>query len=371
MIRFLLAFLFLCSQAFAAQVTVPTSWNNGDVVTAAKLNNINNAFATALNGGLDNTNANATGGFHFFKTVATLDSPGTQGTVEFQLSDNSLNLDNGSAWLQAITPTGTLGTGKIPYYNGGWTLLSPGAQYLPLISNGLTSLPSYQILPTAGGGTGQDFSSGTSGDYLYFSSTGVIGHTPLIHGAQVFTSSGTFPVPGGVTKVSVTLIGGGGGGGGTSSNSAGGGGGGSMYINYPYTVVPSSNYTVTIGAGGIAGDASNGTGGTGGTTSFDALSAVGGNGGVGGAGGAGGTGGGGLNANANTAGGSLAGGTGGTGSTNSGGGGGTLIGSGAAGKTVDGVGNSASANTGAGGGGARGGGAAGGVGGSGLCVVIY
>lgn len=99
-------------------------------------------------------------------------------------------------------------------------------------------------------------------------------------GNQLFTSSGTFTAPTGVTKVYITGIGGGGGGGGaTSSNMGGGGGSGAYVINYPFTVTPGNNYTVTINDGGAGGvGASNGS--AGGSSVFDSLTLAGGSGGV-------------------------------------------------------------------------------------------
>ena len=101
-----------------------------------------------------------------------------------------------------------------------------------------------------------------------------------IGGYQLFTTSGTFTVPTGVTSVYVTMCGGGGGGGGGDGGSwvgAGGGGGGS-YVNKQLTVTPGTGYTITIGAGG-AGGARNANGSAGGSTSFGALLTAGGGGG--------------------------------------------------------------------------------------------
>jgi len=189
---------------------------------------------------------------------------------------------------------------------------------------------------------------------------------------EMFTSSGTFNVPAGISLVFVTLVGGGGGGGGAGgAGVAGGGGGGPALINYPFTVTPSGSETVTIGGGGNGGIESNGTGGAGGASSLGSLSAAGGFGGIGGNGGAGGAGG---SRDAGTApaagaegipGGS--GGTGGGGQT--GGGGGSAFGDGAAGvATSAGVGTDGSGN-GAGGGGASTG--IGGAGSDGMVIVTF
>jgi hypothetical protein len=95
---------------------------------------------------------------------------------------------------------------------------------------------------------------------------------------QVFTASGTFTVPAGITKVKATVVGGGGNGGLGSGSGATGGGGGGTAIGI-FTVSPSSSHAVTVG-------------GAGGTSSFGSLcSATGGASGVTGSTNAGGLGG--------------------------------------------------------------------------------
>lgn len=165
----ILPLLFLlissCNHAFATQITFPTIWGVNDTVTNVKLNNDNNAVSSVVNGNIDNTNTAP--GYALYKTVAALPSPGNQGSVDFLTSNNTLNLDTGSAWITTITPNGALATGNIPYYNAGWQQLSPGAQYLTLVSNGVSSLPSYQTLSLHAGGTGQDLSANDQGDVYY------------------------------------------------------------------------------------------------------------------------------------------------------------------------------------------------------------
>lgn len=100
------------------------------------------------------------------------------------------------------------------------------------------------------------------------------------HG-QVFTSSGTFTVPTGVSCIKVTVLGGGGGGGG--SNGAGqfglGGGAGGMAIKFITGLTAGSSYAVTVGGSGGGASAGN-TGGSGGASSFGSFcSATGGSGG--------------------------------------------------------------------------------------------
>lgn len=107
---------------------------------------------------------------------------------------------------------------------------------------------------------------------------------------DIFTASGTWTAPAGVTSVDVEVWGGGGAGGGNATNSDGGGGGGggaySKTVAIP--VVPGNTYTVTVGAGGVGGT---GTGGAGGDSWFSSAATILAKGGAGGAAPVGGAGG--------------------------------------------------------------------------------
>lgn len=209
--------------------------------------------------------------------------------------------------------------------------------------------------------------------------TGTLVDTRLTHGMAVFTESGPWTCPDGITEAYITECGAGAGGGGASGTTSyrgagGGGGGGQAYLKHAVTVVPGQTYNIVIGAGGTGGSVSPGAGGDGGDTSFGSLlTAAGGKGGgkatssgsdkgVGGAaGGAGGN----------------AGGTGGVANGDtyfSGSGGGCLLGSGACGNGATMTGNSCSCY-GGGGSGAMSGlsmsGTAGGGGGNGICIVEW
>lgn len=272
---------------------------------------------------------------------------------------------------------------------------------LRAIENGIPFTNITGIATVAQGGTGQDFSAGTAGDLLYFSSLGVIGHAPItnflsnVGHIRIYTSSDTFVAPAGVNNVLITMIGGGGGGGGMTSSingGAGGGGAGAYVIGYPYKVTPLSSYTVTVGLGGAGGSSSGVNGSTGGTTTFDIFSVLGGGGGISGIGGNGGSGGAAVSSNASasisttgTTGGPRGntgvggnGAKGDNGSTATGAGGGSPFGVGANGITgADSAGTNGSANTGAGGSGAialtspGGTNFSGGNGGSGIVIVQY
>lgn len=80
------------------------------------------------------------------------------------------------------------------------------------------------------------------------------GSSSYIGGSQIFTSSGTFTVPSGVTSVRVSMCGGGGAGGynsgGSSGTWRGGGGAGGSVLEEPVAVTPGSTISITIGSGG-------------------------------------------------------------------------------------------------------------------------
>lgn len=176
----------------------------------------------------------------------------------------------------------------------------------------MSLLPSFPSSPTNG-------QVATVGDYSYtYNSTtdsweGVLGGSSGSGNfAQVFTSSGTFTVPTGVSAVKVTVIGGGGGGAGGNQVCCGGGGGGGVAVRWVTGLTPGGTVAVTVGAagtGGVGGAGGTGTAGAaGGTSSFGTYaSATGGAGspaGVLGAGNLGGAGGSGSNGDINITGGS-------------------------------------------------------------------
>jgi len=114
---------------------------------------------------------------------------------------------------------------------------------------------------------------------------------------QIFTSSGTFNVPTGVSSVDLLAVAGGGGGG----NDGGGGGGAGGLVFIPgFSVTPGGTVSVTVGCGGAGGDGgpqAGKRGTTGQDSVFGTITAKGGGGGGGGdcfqAGNPGGSGGGG------------------------------------------------------------------------------
>lgn len=94
----------------------------------------------------------------------------------------------------------------------------------------------------------------------------------VISNIQVFTNNGFFVVPTNVTRIEVEMWGGGGGGGkyiGSPYFNTGGGGGAGAYAWNVFNVTPESEYTVTVGYGGVGGEA-------GGTSRFGTLISAGG-----------------------------------------------------------------------------------------------
>lgn len=157
----------------------------------------------------------------------------------------------------------------------GTDVLAPNGSGANLTSLNASSISSGTV-PTARLG------SGTANNTTFLRGDSTFATVTSLPGAQgqVFTSSGTFTVPSGITTVKVTVCGGGGGGA-QNSSSAGSGGGGGVAIKYVTGLTPGGTVTVTVGSGST---------GTGGTSSFGAYcSATGGGGGTSGAPGAGGT----------------------------------------------------------------------------------
>lgn len=75
----------------------------------------------------------------------------------------------------------------------------------------------------------------------------------LLSRSQLFTSSGTWTRPSGVTTVNVVCLGGGGGGGGGGYSGTVGGGGGGRGCAAEYICTVSGDVTVTVGTGGAGG----------------------------------------------------------------------------------------------------------------------
>ena len=102
----------------------------------------------------------------------------------------------------------------------------------------------------------------------------------VLAGPTPTLSNTSWTCPAGVNNIEVLVVAGGGGGGGSYG---GGGGAGGLIYNGSFSVTPSTQYTVTVGAGGAAGARNNTSpgnyGGVGGNSVFGSLTAIGGGGG--------------------------------------------------------------------------------------------
>ena len=104
---------------------------------------------------------------------------------------------------------------------------------------------------------------------------------PGFSSMQVFSDSGTFVVPVGVTTVKVRAFGGGGGGGGNTTQGGGGGGGGGGYVEGIVAVNPGQAILIVVGGGGAGGSNASGSGAgnagqDGGASIFGTVSSAGG-----------------------------------------------------------------------------------------------
>lgn len=144
-------------------------------------------------------------------------------------------------------------TGVLPVANGG---------------TGASTLTSNALL--VGNGTSNvNTLTGTNGKIVAHNGTTWISSDPFagIGGYQVFTTSGSWTVPGGISKAFVYVAGGAGGGSTGSPNPSAKGGAGASVIAYISTLTAGTSITVTVGTGG-AGTNFGATGGNGNTSSF-------------------------------------------------------------------------------------------------------
>jgi hypothetical protein len=204
---------------------------------------------------------------------STTTSPG--GLISTGDSDNSLLIQTGDTTAITISSTQQVTlTNPLPVGSGGTggttglTALNassltsgtvPDARFpatLPAVSGAnLTSLNASSI-SSGTVGTAR-LASGTANNTTYLRGdqtwAAVQGGPNPLHGDQVFTSSGTFNVPTGVTAVFVTVIGAGGNGGANAGSCPffpGGGGGAGGYVADYVAVTPGGTASVTVGTNG-------------------------------------------------------------------------------------------------------------------------
>jgi hypothetical protein len=167
--------------------------------------------------------------------------------------------------------------------NGDTGIVSPAIDVTTPITvsdggTGLSTLTANNVILGNGTSTPSFVAPSTSGNILTSNGTTWTSAAAPASGfgnMEVFTSTGTFTVPAGITKVKVTVVGGGGNGGtqsGAGRSSSGGGGGGAIKVVSGLT--PGGTVSVTVG--GAAGtssfgafcSATGGASGASGSTSF-------------------------------------------------------------------------------------------------------
>jgi hypothetical protein len=360
--------LFLISNAYALDLPRVKTWAAGEILTAGDLNA---EFNNILNHAITNNDISATAGILGSKlnqviagaigsttpntgAFTTLSSTGA--TTIGDATGDAFTI-NPSAWTlsNAVTVTGTwanLGTVTTVDINGGSidgatlggssaVILTAATGVTTFSAGGNLDIGTYALRANT---LESDVATGTA-PLTVASTTKVTNlNADLLDGftssefsfKQLFTSSGTFTAPTGVTAVYVTMCGGGGGGGSGATTGGGGGGGAQTIIKRKIAVTAGNNYAVTVGTGG-AGGASGDNGGVSGVASsfvgasetVTALAGI-----AGAAHGAGGSGGGSIDGLSTAGGGMGKGGNGAAGATGVGGGGGGCFGLGVGGAGV-------------------------------------
>jgi hypothetical protein len=148
-------------------------------------------------------------------------------------------------------------TGTLPVSNGGTGATTLTANNV-ILGNG-TSAPTFVAPGTTGNvltSNGTTWTSAAGGAYAGFTTV-------------IFSSSGSWTPPAGITRAVVICVGGGGGAGGSSNVNTRSGAAGAGGLSYAYVTSLSGTYTITVGGGGTGVLQGNGTAGT--SSSFGAL----------------------------------------------------------------------------------------------------
>ncbi|MGD0826988.1 MAG: hypothetical protein ACLQED_09230 [Desulfobaccales bacterium] len=143
--------------------------------------------------------------------------------------------------------------------------------------SGTPSLPNGATATTQTAGDNSTKLATTA--YVATAVSGSGGGQGIPHGMQLFTSSGTWTLPSGITKAWVICVGGGGGSGGSGTGTPGPGGPGGYAEGI---IAVTGNVTVTVGGGGAGNLSGNGNGNGGGTSSFAGFTTISASGGGGG-----------------------------------------------------------------------------------------
>jgi hypothetical protein len=203
------------------------------------------------------------------------------GALYFNSVSNQMRVYDGSAWNAAYLPSGDYVQGALSSVDSGLVafdgttgkvIKAANTVTVPQGGTGASSLTANSVLLGNGTSAIQAVAPSTSGNVLTSNGT-TWASLPAAGGGftniVVFTSSGTWTIPAGITKAKVTVVGGGGGGqsgtGGGFPGSGAGAGGAAIRI---YTLV-GATATIVVGAGGVGATGFFGaTGTSGGNTTF-------------------------------------------------------------------------------------------------------
>ena len=142
-------FLFLGIMGTSSADTVYRYFDYGEdsEVNANNLNGNFNNIITVINGAL--TNVNTKSGYSFFEVLSSLPVAGTQGRIVYNTTEDTINADNGTAWVTAPTYAGTAAQGELLYFDGtNWARLAVGTSGQFLQTKG-TANPVYSKVDLA------------------------------------------------------------------------------------------------------------------------------------------------------------------------------------------------------------------------------
>jgi len=151
--KYIIAILFtlsLISPVYAGTVDTFFRYTVASEVNHLNLNGNFDLIRNTINGNLDNNNI-ATN-FRLFEILSSLPVAGEEGRIVFRTTDNTLNIDDGSAWVYSPTYTGDAVQGDTLYFNGTtWARLAAGTLGNTLRTGGASANPSWAALNLAGG----------------------------------------------------------------------------------------------------------------------------------------------------------------------------------------------------------------------------
>ena len=267
---------------------VTTSTGSGSIVLSTSPTLVTPILGTPQSGNLSNCtfptlNQNTTGTAAGLSATLAVASGGTGVTTS--TGSGSIVLSISPTLVTPILGTpqsGNLSNCTFPTLNQNTTGSSASVTGTVAVGNGgtgSTTLPTNNVLLGNGTSALQAVAPSTSGNVLTSNGTTWQSIAPSGGGFTsmvVFTASGTWTIPAGITKAKVTIQGAGGGGASSISTCqmAGNGGGGGATIKYVTGLTPTGTVACTIGAGGAGAISGATNGGAGGTTSFGAYCSV-------------------------------------------------------------------------------------------------